>query len=63
RGVAVTDYLRAQMYRDRGEPGLGRELLRSIPMRHSAAMCHGCGLCDQACNKHLRVADQIRRHA
>ncbi|MBI2301897.1 MAG: aldo/keto reductase, partial [Armatimonadetes bacterium] len=29
RGIAVTDYMRARMYRDRGEPGLSRELLRS----------------------------------
>ena len=60
RGVAVDDYLRAYYYRDRGDVGLARELVDSVPRQRSMAMCNNCGLCNGSCHKDLAVMDMLR---
>ncbi|MBI5832023.1 MAG: aldo/keto reductase [Armatimonadetes bacterium] len=58
--VAVSDYLRADLYRGRGDARLAADLLRSIPPRHSLAACTNCGACNQACPRRLDPLSTMR---
>lgn len=58
--VAVSDYLRADLYRGRGDARLAQDLVRSIPARHSLAACTDCGACNQACPRRLDVLGTMR---
>jgi predicted aldo/keto reductase-like oxidoreductase len=58
--IAVMDYLRADLYRERGDGELGRKLVADIPARHSLAACTHCGHCDGACAQHIHVLDVMR---
>jgi len=58
--VAIGDYLRADLYRNRGDARLAEDLLRSIPPRHSLAACTDCGACAQACPRRLDVQGVMR---
>lgn len=59
RQVSIADYLRADLYRGRGDGDYARELLLSIPARHSVAACNHCGQCNHACHKHLDVMSLV----
>ncbi|MBI2301896.1 MAG: hypothetical protein HYU66_23580 [Armatimonadetes bacterium] len=60
RGVAVMDYLRAGLYRSRGDVRLAEELTASIPARHSLGACNGCGQCTAACDRRRDVVADMR---
>lgn len=53
--IALTDYLRAELYRERGDLTLARDLVHSIPRRHSVAACTNCGHCNHICHKGVDV--------
>jgi len=57
--VAIGEYLRADLYRERGDLRLAQDLVRSIPRRQSVAACTRCGRCDHACERQLSVMDLI----
>lgn len=63
QGVAINDYLRASMYRQRGDLELADELVRGIPVRHSLAACNHCGQCDQHCHLKLDVVSLLHEAA
>ncbi|MBI5832024.1 MAG: aldo/keto reductase [Armatimonadetes bacterium] len=58
--VAVADYLRADLYKRRGDTRLASDLLRSIPQRHSLAACTGCSECNKACPQRIDVLSTMR---
>lgn len=63
QGVAVTELLRADLYRGRGDVTLARELLAGLPARRSVAACDACGRCNQACQRGIDVMRTIREVA
>jgi hypothetical protein len=54
-GVALLDYLRADLYRDRGDVRLAQDLVRAIPARNSLAACTHCGHCNHTCQHGVDV--------
>jgi predicted aldo/keto reductase-like oxidoreductase len=61
--IALMDYLRADLYRTRGDGDLARHVAENIPARHSVSACTGCAHCDHACGQHVRVQDTMRSFA
>ncbi|MFH1566630.1 MAG: aldo/keto reductase [Gemmatimonadota bacterium] len=61
RGVAVSEILRAGLYRDRGETGLARATYGALPRSRSLAACDGCGQCQRACPRSRPVLGELRR--
>ena len=57
--VAIADILRADLYTGRGDHDYARNLLASVPARHSVAACDHCGECNGACHKHCDVMSLI----
>ena len=60
QAVALMDYLRADLYRGRGDVKLAQDLVRAIPARHSLAACTGCGRCGRACRHQVDVLGVAR---
>lgn len=63
RRLPLTDYLRARLYRDRGDRQMARELLASLPPDSALDTCSNCGACDAACPKRLPVRRWVREVA
>ena len=58
-GVAISEYVRAEMYQQRGDTQLASELLASLPARQTLAVCRDCGACNQACPRQLNVLSRM----
>ena len=59
-GVAISDILRFEHYRERGEPGLALDCYRELHPSRRADRCQGCGKCCDVCPKKLNIPSRLR---
>ncbi len=58
--IALGEYLRADLYRERGDAHLAQQLVAAIPPRQSLAACNNCGACTQSCRRRVDVLGVAR---
>ncbi len=60
QGLALADYRRAELYGERGDPGLAVETLAALPLARSVSACARCAVCAEACPRRLAAPEVWR---